>query len=655
MAKALWRIELFGALRACCGERVVTHFETRKIAALLACLALRLRQSVPRIVMAEQLWPDEDWDATRNRLRQALSSLRQDLEPRAPGASPAGPGTESSLLLADRADVRLNPAVVTTDVLEFEAGLRSAARADEPGIRVACLKAALALYHGELLPGYYEEWIATERERLAEAHRDALGQLAEALGATGDPASGIEIGRRFVMEDPLREDAHCTLMRLYARAGRTAEALRQYRDLERQLQQQLGAAPSAATRALFDELRGGEQGSRRAGEQWGIGAGVTGPLFPTLSGPSSRSLEPEGGAVPLGSPFYLERPADTQFHAAIGRGDSIVLVKGPRQIGKTSLLARGLHRARAAGARVVMTDLQKLAPEQMESPAALFATFAEMIADQIELDGDRDVTWNPRRGWNVNFERFLRREVLGAGTGGSGSSGQATPDSSHTSHTPQTCVLVWALDEVDRLFGCPYSNVVFGLFRSWHNERALNPDGPFSRLTLAIAYATEAHLLISDLNQSPFNVGTRLTLEDFTVGEVAELNHRYGTHSARGCPPLRDPAAVARFFALVGGHPYLVRRGLHEIAAHGTDLTVLEAAVGREDGIFGDHLRRMLIALTRDAELCEAVRAVLRGEPCPTIESFYRLRSAGVLAGPSAQKARPRCRLYHLYLARHLR
>src|SRR5206468_853191 len=146
------------------------------------------------------------------------------------------------------------------------------------------------------------------------------------------------------------------------------------------------------------------------------------------------------------------------------------------------------------------------------------------------------------------------------------------------------------LDEVDRLFGLPFASEVFGLFRAWHNERALLPEGPWSRLTLAIAYATEAHLFITDLNQSPFNVGTRLELADFDLIQVADLNRRYGTHaagggcspgglgSARGLgppggrPPLRSDAEVARFFALVGGHPYLVRRGLHRMVTDNLDL-----------------------------------------------------------------------------------
>src|SRR5207248_2614532 len=143
-------------------------------------------------------------------------------------------------------------------------------------------------------------------------------------------------------------------------------------------------------------------------------------------------------------------------------------------------------------------------------------------------------------GPNLNFRRFLRREVLGR------------------IEEP----LVWGLDDVDRLFHCDFGSVIFALFRSWHNQRALDSDGPWGRLTLAIAYATEAHLFITDLNRSPFNVGTRLELEDFTIEQVADLNRRYATHSASGYPPLRDRGELGRLYHLLGGHPYLVRRGL---------------------------------------------------------------------------------------------
>jgi hypothetical protein len=207
--------------------------------------------------------------------------------------------------------------------------------------------------------------------------------------------------------------------------------------------------------------------------------------------------------------------------------------------------------------------------------------------------------------------------------------------------------IVWGLDEVDRLFECPFGSEVFGLFRSWHNERALDPSGPWARLTLAIAYATEAHLFITDVNQSPFNVGTKLTLEDFTFEQIADLNLRHGA-------PLRDDAEVARYFRLVSGHPYLVRRGLLEMVTHDLDISAFEAQADRDEGIFGDHLRRMLVLLARDPDLYEVVRGVLLRRPCPTPESFYRLRSAGLMAGTSQQDVRPRCRLYETYLSRHL-
>ena len=78
-----------------------------------------------------------------------------------------------------------------------------------------------------------------------------------------------------------------------------------------------------------------------------------------------------------------------------------------------------------------------------------------------------------------------------------------------------------------------YSADVFGLFRSWHNARSLNPGGPWSRLTLAIAYATEAHLFITDLNQSPFNVGRHIQLLGFDQDQTEELNRRYGSGDFR--------------------------------------------------------------------------------------------------------------------------
>jgi hypothetical protein len=78
------------------------------------------------------------------------------------------------------------------------------------------------------------------------------------------------------------------------------------------------------------------------------------------------------------------------------------------------------------------------------------------------------------------------------------------------------------------------------------------------------------------------------------------------------------------------------------------------AQADRDEGVFGDHLRRMLVLLAKDTELTEVVRQALNGLPCPDASSFYRLRSAGLMRGDAPRQLQPRCEIYGAYLRRHL-
>ncbi len=627
------RIELLGGLRARLGGQFIKRFRTQRTGALLAYLAYFRDRSHAREVLLDLFWPEDDFDVARHKLSVALSSLRKQLEP--PGVP------DGAILTTGRHSVGLDPATLTTDVAEFEAAIRTAAESRDEHDRMLWLAEAVELYRGELLPGYYEEWIPAEQHRLSDLFLAALRQLSRHLAESGEMEGALRYARRAADVDPLHEEACRDLMRLLAAAGEPAAALRQYRHLEQALTAEVGAVPSTATQALAREIEGGPIETRREQSGNGLPAGphvnipVSGaapeptPSGQRLSAPVSvASLEPVGGAVPLESRFYILRPTDEEFRAAIARQDSIVLVKGARQVGKSSLLARGMQQARDAcpvPARVALTDFETLNAMHFATAESLLRALAESIADQLDLEVPFDDVWQPHRGPNPNFARYLRREVLPS----------------------LSAPLFWALDGVDRLFTWDCGSEVLALFRSWHNERVLDPEGPWSRLTLAIAYATEAHLFIADLNQSPFNVGTRLTLDDFTAAQVADLNVRYGS-------PLRSDSEVARFYRLVGGHPYLARRGLHEMAVHSVSLPALAARAGGREGVFADHLRRMFSVLARDEALCEVMKGVLRGQPCPTEESFYRLRSAGIVSGESERDARPRCQLYTAYLERRL-
>lgn len=353
-------------------------------------------------------------------------------------------------------------------------------------------------------------------------------------------------------------------------------------------------------------------------------------LLERLTRPSPVShptylLEMVGGAIPLDSKFYVERQVDNAFQKAIARRDSIVLLKGARQVGKTSLLARGLQAARQAGVRVLLTDFQKLNNAQLQDLDSFFFAIGQLLARQLRLKVYPQHVWQSDCPPNLNFETYFLDEILAK------------------IEEP----LLWAIDEADRLFLCPFSSEIFGLFRTWHNERATDPSSPCSRLTLAIAYATENYLFISDPNQSPFNVGTKLELQDFNLDQVTDLNQRYGA-------PLRDDTELHRFHQLLGGQPYLVRCGLNDIVSNNLTLDEFISKAVHDDGAYGDHLRRIVMLLYRNSQLPEIVRGILRGEPCPDSDSFYRLRSAGILKGESKNNVSLRCEIYASYLQKHL-
>ena len=240
------QIQLFGGLVVPCADGAAARFETRRAASLLAFLAVNRKRSHPREELIEMLWPDEDADATRIRFRQVLTTLRRTLE--------SACLDQTDLLVADRASVRLSPNV-STDVGQFEDALQAAARAASSETRLAALRRAVDLHGGELLPGYYDDWVLAERRRLEEDYLTALHRLTKALADAGQMEQALEYARKTVRQDPLREEGHADLIRLLAGAGRIADALRQFRELEQVLWKELRATPSADVQAMVESLR----------------------------------------------------------------------------------------------------------------------------------------------------------------------------------------------------------------------------------------------------------------------------------------------------------------------------------------------------------------------------------------------------------------
>ncbi len=336
------------------------------------------------------------------------------------------------------------------------------------------------------------------------------------------------------------------------------------------------------------------------------------------------ALEPVGGAVPPGSPFYMERRVDAEFLDALKAVESIILIKGPRQIGKTSLLGRGAQLTRELGRRHASTDFQKIGSSQLASEDQFYKLLAATMARQLGTTYDFANEWLDVFGPGINLDNAIRTLL------------DASP-------TP----LAWFMDEADKLFGTPFASDFFGLVRSWHNARATEPQGPWGRFTVVISYATEAHLFIRDLNQSPFNVGRHLQLQGFDLNQMEELNRRYGS-------PLVSPGEVQALRALIAGQPFLTRRALDVVKRGVMDFPAIVAKADQDEGPFGDHLKRILVSVSQMPEVLDALRASLESPQLKDADGLHRLLAAGVVYQSGDNKIDFSCELYRRYLRTHL-
>ena len=209
--------------------------QQRKRLALLSVIAAGRGNGVSRDKLVSYLSPESSTDSARHALHQLLYYLRQQ----------AG---DNALLGTD--PLRLNPVVVTSDVMEFEDALDRGE-----------LDTAVALYRGPFLDGFhiadsveFEAWAAGERSRLAARHADALFRLAAAADGRGDSTASIGWWTRLANLDPLSGRAAEGLIRAYAAAGDVPAALRHATIYDTIVRAEFGTGPDPALTAFVAEL-----------------------------------------------------------------------------------------------------------------------------------------------------------------------------------------------------------------------------------------------------------------------------------------------------------------------------------------------------------------------------------------------------------------
>jgi DNA-binding SARP family transcriptional activator len=262
-------VQLLGGFTFALGEHSLdgSAWRLHKAQTLIKLLLLAPGHRLHRERALELLWPDLDVEAAANNLHYAMHAARGSLAQLwapAPAAVPSPPDSPSGPLPghAPGTLLRIRHKLLTLDLpvpLWIDAEAFEAAAADARRSTDAHLyEAAIALYRGDLLPDDpFEEWAANRRTALRASYLALLLDLAHLYASHGVHAHAIATFERVLTVEPAHEDAHTSLMWLYAQTGQRHQALRQYERLQDALRRELDTTPGPASRRLYDDILAG--------------------------------------------------------------------------------------------------------------------------------------------------------------------------------------------------------------------------------------------------------------------------------------------------------------------------------------------------------------------------------------------------------------
>ena len=244
------RMLLLGGLQIMRGATPLPGLASHKAQALLCYLALTRRPQT-RDALAGLFWSEVPQEEARASLRTVLSLLRK---------------VAAAHLMITRDTIAFDPhAPYWLDVEVFRHHLSQATASSRPaGATSVALRAAVDLYRGEFLEGFYvlqapafEEWLLGEREWLHGQAMQALDRLAAECVREGALSAALDYLNRLLVLEPWREEARRELMRVLAALGQRSAALAQYETCRRILLAELGVEPSEDTTALYQQILSG--------------------------------------------------------------------------------------------------------------------------------------------------------------------------------------------------------------------------------------------------------------------------------------------------------------------------------------------------------------------------------------------------------------
>ncbi len=308
-------------------DGVPIQINSRPAQSLLAYLLINAGRAVRREKLAGLFWPDASDENARNNLRQALWRVRKSLD---------ADGTyDPSLLLVDDITVSVNASSeYRLDVIELETQIHE----DTPLPRLIEI---VSLYEGELLPGFYDDWVVLERERLGAIFEARMGALINRLMELQYWSETVEWSERWISLGGVPEPAYRGLMLAHAVQGDLSKMAAAYHRCEEAMQNELGLAPSDTTQSLYEQLKAGGVANSNLMKR------------ETIQNASPFTDEnPAPGAPPyMGLQHYNETDADYFFgreplinliYSRLTGGYPFIAVVGASGSGKSSLVRAGL-------------------------------------------------------------------------------------------------------------------------------------------------------------------------------------------------------------------------------------------------------------------------------------------------------------------------
>ena len=327
------------------------------------------------------------------------------------------------------------------------------------------------------------------------------------------------------------------------------------------------------------------------------------------------------------SPFYIERyrvkrrSIESECYEKIEEPGSLVRIKAPKKMGKTSLMRRIQEQANKNDYLPIYLRFDSLIePDNISNLNDFLKAFNKNIKSRFtDVPDIKD--WdnkNAKISCTQEFEAllfYLEKEI------------------------------VLLLDEVDEIF--KYSEIAkdfFAMLRSWYEES--NNLEIWENLRMVIAYSTEYHGKL-DIYQSPFNVGLPIELKEFTPDQVTQLVYLHQL----------DPEIVTPLMSMVGGHPYLVRLGLYKMSEDELKIEELLKYAPTESGIYQEHLSRHLETLVEKPNIKAVFHEVLRANSPVRLpqknRELHQLEAMGLIT-IKGDDAEPRCQLYRRYFQERL-